>query len=129
MLTDLRAAHSANLGRPGSAHAARLLQAAGDQAASDAERLMATLLRSAGLTGWQPGYRVSCYELDFGFPSKRVAIEADGWAWHSDAERFRHDRHRQNALVLAGWTVLRFTWHDLTSRPDHMIAQVRAALA
>jgi very-short-patch-repair endonuclease len=57
-----------------------------------------------------------------------VAVEVDGWAWHTDPERFRRDRQRQNALVLAGWTVLRFTWHDLTHRPTEMIAEVRAAL-
>jgi very-short-patch-repair endonuclease len=49
----------------------------------------------------------------------------DGWAWHHDAEAFRRDRQRQNVLVLAGWTVLRFTWSDLTHRPDRVIHDVR----
>jgi hypothetical protein len=31
-----------------------------------------------------------------------VAVEVDGWAWHVDAERFRTDRRKQNALVGAG---------------------------
>jgi very-short-patch-repair endonuclease len=86
------------------------------------------LLGDAGLAGWRCGYRVDRYELDFAFPAERIAIEVDGWAWHSDVERFRHDRRRQNVLVLAGWTVLRFTWHDLTVRPDTVTAQIRAAL-
>ena len=29
-------------------------------------------------------------------------MEVDGWAWHVDAERFRADRRKQNALVRAG---------------------------
>ena len=58
-----------------------------------------------------------------------VAIEIDGWAFHSDADTFRKDRARQNAIVLAGWTVLRFTWHDLTVRPSEVVADIRAALA
>jgi very-short-patch-repair endonuclease len=41
---------------------------------------------------------------------------------------FRRDRQRQNAVVLAGWTVLRFTWHDLTQRPNEVIAEIRLAL-
>lgn len=45
-----------------------------------------------------------------------LAIEVDGWAWHSDVDRFAHDRRRRNALMLAGWTVSRFTWQDLTAR-------------
>ncbi len=43
-------------------------------------------------------------------------------------EVFVHDRRRQNALVLAGWTVLRFTPDDLRSHPEALVAQVRAAL-
>jgi very-short-patch-repair endonuclease len=82
-----------------------------DRAASDAERKMIVLLRDAGLTGWRMHYPLDGYELDFAFPEQQV----DGWAWHHDAEAFRRDRQRQNALVLVGWTILRFTWHDLTS--------------
>lgn len=67
------------------------------------------------------------YWIDVAFLTRRLAIEVDGWAWHSDVDRFAHDR-RQNALVLTGWTVLRFTWHDLTSRPQTVIAQIRAAV-
>jgi very-short-patch-repair endonuclease len=127
-VADLYDAHYRNLGRRGSAKAAALLRAARDRAPSEAERRLVALLRDAGLTGWRCGYRVGRYKLDLAFPAAQIAIEVDGWAWHSDVERFRHDRRRQNALVLAGWTVLRFTWHDLTSRPDAVLAQIRAAL-
>ncbi len=117
-----------NLGRRGSLAAAGLLSAASDRAASEAERLMIKLLRDAGLIGWHRGYRVAEYEVDVAFPANLVAIEVDGWAWHSDVERFRSDRRRQNALVLTGWTILRFTWHDLTHRAPAVIAEVRTAL-
>jgi very-short-patch-repair endonuclease len=59
----------------------------------------------------------------------RVAIEVDGWAWHWDAERFRGDRRRQNAVALADWTILRYTWHDLIQRPAQVVAEIRTALA
>jgi very-short-patch-repair endonuclease len=122
-------AHCRNIGRHGSAAAGRLLTAAADRAASQAERVMIGLLRAANLTGWERGHWVGGFELDFAFPRQRVAIEVDGWAWHWDAERFRHDRRRQNGLELAGWTVLRFTWHDLTNRPAEVVAEIRRALA
>jgi hypothetical protein len=51
-------AHCAGLGRAGSAVAADLLRAAGDRAASEAERALIALLRRSGLTGWKHGYRV-----------------------------------------------------------------------
>jgi very-short-patch-repair endonuclease len=124
---DVVAAHHRNLGRHGSAKAGRLLMAAADRAASHAERLMIKLLRGAGLTGWVTGYQLAGYLLDFAFKATRVAVEVDGWAWHWDAERFRGDRRRQNRIVLRDWTVLRYTWHDLTERPSSVIGQIRAA--
>ncbi len=63
------------------------------------------------------------------FPNAKVAIEIDGWAWHVDQDRFVNDRRKGNALVRAGWVVLRFTWHDLTDSPQTVIAQIVAALA
>jgi len=33
-----------------------------------------------------------------------------------------------NALTAAGWTVLRFTWHDLHQAPDRVVREVRTAL-
>jgi very-short-patch-repair endonuclease len=128
-LPALYRAQSRNLGRRGSARAAELLRAAADRAASQAERVVVRLLRDAGVAGWRIGYPVNGFDVDLAFPTHRVAIEIDGWAWHSDVARFRRDRRRQNAIVLAGWTILRFTWHDLTERPAAVIAEIRMALA
>jgi very-short-patch-repair endonuclease len=58
----------------------------------------------------------------------RLAIEIDGWAYHSDVDRFQRDRRRQNVLVALGWTVLRFTWADLTQRPGYVTAAIRGQL-
>ena len=122
-------AHCRNLGRAGSAAAAALLVAAADRACSQAERLMASLLRGAGITGWELGYHHQGYLIDIAFPAYRVAIEIDGWAWHITPERFVRDRQRQNAIVNGHWRVLRFTWHDLTARPEAVLADIRTALA
>ena len=74
------------------------------------------------------GHPFGAYLVDTAFPGRRVAVEIDGWAWHMDVDRFRADRHKGNALVRAGWDLLRFTWHGLTNRPDYVIAEIRAAL-
>jgi very-short-patch-repair endonuclease len=126
---DLHRAHCRNLGRRGAPAAGRLLAAAADRAASVAERRLISSLRGARIAGWQLHYRMGAYELGFAFADRRVAIEVDGWAWHHDPRSFRNDRKRQNSLILAGWTVLRFTWHALTQTPDQAVAEVRAALA
>lgn len=122
-------AQARNLGRYGSRAAGDMLVAAADGAASAAERILLALLRQHRIHGWQRHYWLGGHEIDVAFPDARVAVEVDGWAWHVAPDRFRADRQRQNALVLAGWTVLRFTWHDLTSRPDAVVAEIRAALA
>ena len=129
---ELRAlwdAHLRNKGRHGSPATRRLLQAAEDGARSAAERLLIQLLKSAGITGWKANYPVAGYKVDVGFSACKVAVEADGLAFHSDSDDFHNDRVRQNAIALAGWQVLRFTWIDLTVYPDRVIATIRSAIS
>ncbi|HET7664962.1 MAG TPA: DUF559 domain-containing protein [Mycobacterium sp.] len=128
-LPQLWRAHLRNKGRHGSPAARRLLLAASDGARSDAERLLVKLLRENGITGWKTNYPVGGYKVDVGFPAQKVAIEADGWAFHSSQEDFQKDRERQNKLALLGWQVLRFTWLDLTEYPQRVLAEIRFATA
>jgi very-short-patch-repair endonuclease len=67
--------------------------------------------------------------LDIAFPASLLALEIDGRLHETDRSIFESDRHRQNALVLAGWRVLRFTWAMLRDDPDGVVETVRAALA
>lgn len=127
-LHDLWRAHLRNKGRHGSPAARRLLIAAADGARSAAERLLIRLLREAQITGWKANYRLSRYVIDVAFPTHKIAIETDGWAFHSDQEDFQHDRVRQNEIALMGWQVLRFTWLDLTEYPQRVIAEIRFAI-
>jgi very-short-patch-repair endonuclease len=126
---EVHRAYSRMLGGRGSARAGRLLAAAADTAGSDAERRMVALLRKAGITGWVLGHPFGPWTIDLAFVEARVAVEFDGWAWHVDQMRFTNDRRKGNALVGAGWTLLRFTWHDLTDDPGRVAAQIRRAVA
>ena len=121
-------AYCRNLGRRGSSAAGELLVAAADRADSAAERLLVRIIRTAGMTGWVLGHPFGPWTIDLAFPAKKVAVEVDGWAWHVDAERFRADRRKQNALVRAGWDPLRFTWHDLDRRSDAVVEESDATL-
>lgn len=114
--------------RHGTARAKRLLLGA-TGTRSAAERLAVTLLRRAGITGWVANAEIHDRAGlvgygDLVFRHARLVVEIDGWAYHSDRERFQRDRTRQNRLVAAGWTVLRFTWDDLTTRPDEFLSAV-----
>jgi very-short-patch-repair endonuclease len=118
-----------NMGRTGSSTAGRLLIAAADRADSAAERLLAQLLREAGIDGWVLGHPLGPYKIDLAFPAHRVAIEVDGWAWHVDPERFRHDRRKGNYITRRGWDLLRFTWHGLQDQPTESISEIRQTLS
>lgn len=85
----LRAAHARNSGRRGSAAAGRLLKAAEGGARSEAERIIVRLLTDAGITGWVANFRYGSFVIDVAFPAVRLAIEIDGWAFHSDATVFQ----------------------------------------
>jgi hypothetical protein len=75
-------------------------------------------------------YDGRCYaRLDMAWTSRRLAVEADGREHHDKPEALYRDRDRQNDVILAGWTVLRFTWYDVLRRPRWVVAQVRRALA
>jgi very-short-patch-repair endonuclease len=67
--------------------------------------------------------------LDFAYPEARLAVEVDGWGSHSSPRALQSDLERQNALVEMGWTVLRFTWHDVVRRPEAVARRVRRMLA
>jgi very-short-patch-repair endonuclease len=127
--TAVYRAYCRNLGTHGGARVAELLMGAADRADSAAERVIVKLLRAAGITGWLLGVPFGRWTIDLAFPDAKVAVEVDGWAWHVDVDRFRADRRKGNALARAGWTVLRFTWHDLVNRPAYVVAEIRAALA
>lgn len=120
-------------GRHGSPRLVRLVAGASCGARSRAERLLVAILSTCGVAGWRynvcvrmPGGEVV---LDAALLGLRLAIEVDGRAWHSGVDRFQRDRTRQNLLVAAGWTVLRFTWEDLRYRPDQVARQVRETVA
>jgi len=127
-LTKLWDAHLRNKGRHGSPAARILLLAAEDGARSQAERLFVKLLRGNKITGWKANFPVAGYKVDVVFPAAKLAIEVDGWAYHSSADDFENDRKRQNAISLLGYQILRFTWLDLTEYPDRVLAEIQNAL-
>lgn len=125
---QLHEAYCRVAGSRGIGPAGRLLVAAGDRADSALERRLLRLLREARLPGLVRAAPFGPWTIDLAFPAVQVAVEVDGWAWHSDPERFRTDRRKQNALVAAGWTVLRFTWSDVHDRPGETVGRIRRAV-
>jgi very-short-patch-repair endonuclease len=61
-------------------------------------------------------------EADLGF-----VLEADSWRFHASQQGHARDCRRYNALALAGWLVLRFTWDQVMHSPDY-VREVLATL-
>ncbi len=103
-------------------------------AEAESERVLHRLLRRHRVGGWLPNHPIMVAgamraRVDAAFVEHRIAIEVDGYAYHSKDGAFQRDRTRQNLLMLLGWTVLRFTWADLVERPQYVVRTIQAALA
>jgi very-short-patch-repair endonuclease len=66
--------------------------------------------------------------LDFAWPDRRVALEVDGYEFHSGRRAFDRDRHRGNELVLAGWDVLHTTAGQIGTDPRALVSCLSRAL-
>lgn len=105
----------------------------GEVVATDSgfERLVFIALRDAGLPRPTLQHEVRIgqrtYRIDLAYPDNRLAIELDG-SVHLQERTWQADHIRQNALVNAGWTVLRYTWKDYRQEFSRMVQEIRAAL-
>ena len=130
-LERIEAALSACPGRPGNRARRRVVHRSRSLPWSQAERRFHDMLDRNGIKGWVANATIrigeASYAPDVGFGATPVACEVDGYEHHSSPEAFTRDRQRQNALVLAGWTVLRFTW-DMLADEQAVVTAVRAAV-
>lgn len=132
-LAGMQLAFDLTRNRRGNKDRRSLLLDSRDEPWSAAERLFHRLLRDARLKGWRTNRPTviegHLYYIDVAFSALKLAIEIDGRLHETDEDLFESDRWRQNALVLDGWMVLRFTWEMLRDHPDVVLHKVRAALA
>jgi very-short-patch-repair endonuclease len=117
-----------NLGRRGSRSAAQVLPLAVPGAASHPEQVLANALHTAGITGFRVNQPVRGYVADLLDAKRRLIIEVDGWATHRTRTAFQGDRTRQNVLVAAGYTVLRYTASDIQHRIKAVITQIQQVI-
>jgi very-short-patch-repair endonuclease len=128
----------ARRGRAGVGHARAVLeerQRWQGQTESVLEDLFRQILQDAGLP--LPRAQVPVRDasgrvvarVDFAYPKRRLAIEIDGFRFHSDIETFARDRVRQNAVIAAGYRMMRYTARDLREAPARVVADISRSLA
>jgi hypothetical protein len=96
------------------------------------ESVLRAIAIEAGL-GVVPQYAIRSGALllhpDLADPLRGIAIEADSWGWHADKVTHDRDSVRYNALIVAGWVVLRFTWSQVMQSPAYVSATLRALIS
>jgi predicted transcriptional regulator of viral defense system len=69
------------------------------------------------------------YQADFLWRSEGLIVETDGREVHTTRTAFEHDRLRDQRLTLAGFTVVRFTWQQVTGERQRVLRTTRRLLA
>src|SRR3954451_12821082 len=71
------------------------------------------------------------YRLDYEIAGDQmtVAVELDGYEFHSSRDAFTYDRLRQNDVQATGRSVIRFSYDAIRHDPARCVAQLQALLA
>jgi very-short-patch-repair endonuclease len=101
---------------------------------SQLESMLLRVLRNARLP--EPSRQHEIREMgkllarvDIAYPDVQLAIEADGYRYHSGRIAWQKDLARRNALTSRGWRILHVTWEDLRKRRGHVVEEIRRTLS
>ena len=72
---------------------------------------------------WVAGWLVDAVWFD-----EHVAVELDSHLAHGTPARLEEDHRRDLELRAAGYTVLRYTWQQVTTTPELVVADLRRRL-
>lgn len=112
----------------GATAARRVARLASAQAANPFESVLRAIVLEFPALSVRPQLEVVArgmtFHPDLVDESARLVIEADSFEFHTSPEAHARDCVRYTALTVAGWLVLRFTWHQVMHSP----AYVRAVL-
>jgi hypothetical protein len=69
------------------------------------------------------------WRVDFAWPETKLAVEYEGFDYHSSPADLRHDRRKRNALSQVGWHVLGIVADDVRKRPYETTRDIRFDLS
>jgi hypothetical protein len=130
---DLVAAAKAQAGRRGIVVVRELIPLARPEAESPMESEARLVMLDGGLPEPVLQYEIvdrdgRLWRVDFAWPDRRLAVEFDGFDWHSSREALRKDRQKRAALEEIGWRVLSIVSDDVRTHPDVMVRRIDAQL-
>lgn len=130
---DLLAAADAQKGRRGIVKVRKLIPLANPLAESPMESESRLVMHAGGIPEPVLQYEIIdldgvLWRVDFAWPDLKVAVEYDGFDWHSSKEHLRHDRRKRAALLEKGWTVLYIVAVDVRSGRHQFLRRLRSVL-
>jgi very-short-patch-repair endonuclease/predicted transcriptional regulator of viral defense system len=118
-------------GRPGSKAMRAALRSHMPQLAqtlSVLEERFLALCESARLPLPEVNAKVGRMRVDALWRNQRVVVELDGAAAHGGWAAIKRDRQREMALREMGFQVVRYSWEQVTGRPETVAADLRRLL-
>lgn len=122
-------------GRPGAGRLRRVLsmREPGRVAGSAAEVRLIRCLREHGLPAPVRQHPVKLRNgavavVDLAWPDRKLAVEWDGYDFHSGRRAFAADLDRQNALFDVGWDLRRYTGDAVRRQPERIVATLARLL-
>jgi len=65
---------------------------------------------------YEPQFPTSTgFVIDFAIPSKMIAIEVDGYNWHTSKKALKKQRFRDYQLRRSGWTIIHIPEEEITN--------------
>jgi hypothetical protein len=133
---DRRGLHFAaveQFGRRGIVHVRELIPLADGRAESPMESEARLVMIDHGLPTPELQFDIvdlsgRTWRVDFAWPERRLAVEYEGFDFHSSPDDLRHDRQKHNALRQLDWTVIGIVADDVRRRPYDMAGGIEFEL-
>jgi very-short-patch-repair endonuclease len=118
---------------PGRRRIIQVVEAASALAANPFESGLRGIVIEAGIEGFEPQCPIQLPSgkiyVDLGDWKRRIAFEADSYAFHMSPEALLKDCRRYNELISAGWLILRFGWQHVLLEAAWVTAMIKQTCA
>ena len=118
-------------GTPGAARLAKVLERhrpGSTRTRSPLEEAFFTLVISARLPRPEVNVSLAGYTVDFLWRDHGLVVETDGRASHDRLTQRERDSRRDAVLSTAGFRTERYTWTQVTRRPEEVLSVLRSLL-
>ena len=93
---------------------------------SELEERFLAVVAEVGLPRPEVNSIVAGHEVDFVWRDRKLVVETDGAAAHLTPAAFETDRRRDADIQVAGFNVVRFTWHRIAHDAPGVAATLEA---